>query len=103
MAVGGGGGHGVRGRGGGLSRGIPNNRVTVGGGDPPELHFSWGQRSELLTLDQTYDEVFRATCDASRDILTADASPDADDDGELQGIIQFHPPNNDTDRGTIRE
>ena len=59
--------------------------------------------SELLTLVQKSDVVFPAASDASRDSSPADADPAADDDGELQGTIQFPPTQNDTDCGSIRE
>ena len=47
--------------------------------------------------------VCSSASDAKRDHYPYDASPYADDDSDLQGIIKLTPTNNDTDSGAIRE
>ena len=49
------------------------------------------------------DAVRPAPSDASTYTSLADASPDEEDDGEVQGTIQLPPPQTDTDCGSIRE
>ena len=78
-------------------------RITVGEVDPPLLNFFRGHFSRLLNLDPTSDAVFTSTSNVSRDTSSADADQAEDDDGELQGIINFPPPHNDYNCGAIRE
>ena len=64
-------------------RGRPRKRIDVFKGDPPILHFSRGQRSDLLTLAQKYDTVCPAISDDIRDTSPYEADPVVEDDGEL--------------------
>ena len=49
------------------------------------------------------DAVCPAASDSTRDPLPFDADPASDDDGELQGDIQYPPPHKDYDPDSIKE
>ena len=99
---GGSGGCGGCGSVGGSGCGFPRKSIAVAKGDPPALNLSWWQRSDLLNLAQTADMVFPAASDVTRDTSSTDVDPAVDYDSELQGTIQFLPPRNYYDRGSIR-
>ena len=89
--------------GGGCGRGRPRKKKAVDEGDPPVLNFPRGHRYGFLTLAQTADAVCPYASDSRRNTSPADADPAADDYGKFQGTINFPPPHNYSDCGTIRD